>query len=111
MTGADIIACYERVLSIIERMHAAAAAAEWDRLVELERDCKAVVARLMAEKTGESLGPALQQRKGQLIGQVLALDAAIRDITEPRLRELQAFLGTRRQQRKLHQAYGAPDGA
>ncbi|HWI13561.1 MAG TPA: flagellar protein FliT [Burkholderiales bacterium] len=111
MTDAETIACYERVLAIMEEMHVAARNAEWDRLVALERDCKAVVTRLAAEEPRAPVGSALQPRKGRIIRQVLMLDAAIRDITEPRLKELQALLGTRQQQRKLHQAYGASDAA
>ena len=111
MTGADTIAFYERVLAIMEQMREAASHAEWDRLVALEHECKAVVTRLAEQENGEPLSAALQQRKAGLIRQVLALDAAIRDITEPWLSKLQDFLGARQQERKLLRTYGAPDGA
>ena len=111
MTGADTIVYYERILVIMEGMRDAASNADWDRLVSLEHECKAVVTQLEARETGRPLSVERQQRKAHLIRQVLALDAAIRDMTEPWLRHLQAFLGARQQERKLHQAYGAPDGA
>lgn len=111
MTGEQIIAAYEQVLAIMQHMHHAAGSAEWDRLVELEHDCKAVVAGLAADGNGVSLGPALQRRKTEIIRQVLAEDAAIRSITEPWLAQLQGLLGTRRRERQLSTAYGATDGA
>jgi flagellar protein FliT len=111
MTGAETIAFYERVLCIMQAMREAANHAKWDRLVELERECKGVVAQLAAQEPGEPLNMVMQQRKANLIRQILATDAAIRDMTEPWVKHLQAFLGTRHQERKLHQAYGAPDGA
>lgn len=111
MTDAEIIACYERVLDVMHEMHVAAAHAEWDRLVELEQQCKAVVARLATNEPGEPDSEMLQQRKAAIIRKVLALDAAIRDITEPWLTQLRAFLGARQRERKLHAAYGASDGA
>jgi flagellar protein FliT len=111
MTGNEAIACYERILAIMEQMREAASRSEWDRLVELEIGCKAVVTVLEGQQTAEPLSAPLQQRKAAIIRQVLALDAAIRDMTEPWLQHLQAFLGSRQQERKLYQAYGTPDAA
>jgi len=111
MSGAQIIAAYERVLEIMKLMHDAAGKGEWDELVVLEQQCKSVVHGLMARESGERLDTALEQRKLALIRQVLALDAAIRSITEPWLQQLQAFLGARERKRRLFDAYGAPDGA
>jgi len=111
MSGAQIIAAYERVLEIMTLMHEAAGKGEWDELVALEQQCKSVVHGLMTQEPREPLGAALQERKTAIIRQVLAVDAAIRSITEPWLQQLQSFLGTRQRERRLLDAYGAPDGA
>ncbi|MGE5523033.1 MAG: flagellar protein FliT [Rhodospirillaceae bacterium] len=111
MSATQIITTYERVLALMQRMHAAAGERNWDRLVELETECKSVVGELIAHEEREPLAAAQQQRKLAIIRQLLALDAAIRALTEPWLKQLQVFLGTRRQERQLRAAYGAPDGA
>jgi flagellar protein FliT len=110
MKGAQVIAAYEQVLEIMRSMHEAASGARWDELVELERRCRRVVDGIAA---GESapLANVEAQRKAAIIRQLLALDAAIRDMTQPWLAQLQGFLGSRGRERKLQQAYGAPDGA
>ena len=111
MTGAETIALYERILAIMERMRDAAHRADWDRLIALEHECKAVVAQLAGLQPEAPLTADMQRRKARVIRQVLVLDAAIRDVTEPRLKQLQAFLGSRRTEKKLRHTYGAPDGA
>lgn len=111
MTGTQIITTYECVLALMQRMHAAADQGNWDRLVELETECKSVVGELMTHEQREPLAAALQPRKLAIVRELLALDAAIRALTEPWVKQLQTFLGARRQERQLREAYGAPDGA
>ncbi len=109
MQGSEVIAAYERVLGVMQKMHEAARHEQWDELVALERSCRGVIDDLMSREPGEPLAPAHASRKLAIIRQVLALDAAIRDRTEPWMDRLQAFLGTRERERKLHAAYGASD--
>ena len=109
MPGSAVIAAYERVLGLMREMHEAARAEQWERLVALEGSCRAVVEALMLQAPGEALSGGEAERKAAIIRQVLALDAAIRDMTNPWLRQLQALLGTREREKKLHAAYGGPD--
>lgn len=106
----QVIAAYERVLSVMQQMHEAARAERWDDLVALERSCRSVVDQLSAHEPRDPLPVPEQRRKLALVRQVLALDAAIRDMTEPWLAHLQGLLRSSRRERKLHEAYGAPDG-
>jgi flagellar protein FliT len=110
MKGTQVIAVYERMLAVMQQMHEAARTQRWDDLVVLERSCRRMVDELAAREPQPTLAPPQAQRRLALIGQVLALDAAIRDMTEPWLQHLQVFLGSRKQERKLHQAYGTRDG-
>lgn len=105
------MAVYERMLAVMQQMHEAARTQRWDDLVVLERSCRRLADELAAGGPPAQLAPPQAKRRLALIGQVLALDAAIRDMTEPWLAQLQTFLGARQRERKLHQAYGAPDGA
>lgn len=109
MTGNDVIAVYERVLALMHDMHAAAQRSAWDELAALERDCRAAAGALIDREQTVPLAPAQAQRKSALIRQTLALDAAIRGLTEPWLRQLEAFLGTRERERRLQAAYGASE--
>lgn len=111
MHGPQVIAEYERVLSVMQQMHEAARTERWDDLVALERSCRSIVERLMGGEAGTPLAPPEARRKLAIVRQLLALDAAIRNKTEPWLAQLQGLMSASRRTRKLHQAYGAPDGA
>lgn len=108
MTGHDIVATYERMVAYLRDMYAAAGRSDWDALTALELESRAVAHRLMAHDGHGALAADEAQRKTALVREALALDAAIRDLVEPRLRELDAFLGTRQRERRVQAAYGVP---
>lgn len=87
----------------------AAKSSDWDRLVKLEQDCSALIGTLRRDDTGASDAPrpdrSYIQRKSELIRKVLADDAQIRRHTEPWMEQLQVFLGSARQEQRLHRAY------
>lgn len=83
----------------------AAKASDWDRLVLLEQDCRALIDRLKRTDTGPPAGAQFAQRKVALIRKVLADDAEIRKFTEPWMNQLEAYLGRARQEQKLQRAY------
>jgi flagellar protein FliT len=89
-------------------MLSAAEAGEWDHLTALEQDCSALFAPLIAEPGGdEPRSPEYRQRKAQLLRRILAEDARIRALVEPRLEELSALLGANRRKQRLDHAYRA----
>lgn len=110
MSGAEVIASYERILALMHEMHNAAARGAWEDLATIETQCRNVAQTLIAQESSIVLAPVESQRKSVLIRQTLTVDAAIRALTDPWLARLQGFLGTRERERKLHQAYGAPEG-
>ncbi len=110
MNSPQVIAIYETILAITGQMLDAARNDDWDRLVALEKNCKQLIEELIAENYGLPLSSQLQQRKAEIIRQVLADDAAIRNITEPWMAQLQNLLGSAGRERKLSQAY-APSGS
>lgn len=107
MSPEQMIAAYERILALMNLMHRAAEGREWERLVALEQQCKQVAQSLAEHDRGIPLGETLRQRKLALLRQILAVDAAIRDITEPWLRDLQGLLATSSRKRQLVATYGA----
>ena len=56
------------------------------------------------------LKPALQRRKAEIIRNVLAADAEIRNITEPWMQQLQHILGSAARTHRLREAYARSTG-
>lgn len=108
MTGTEVIATYERMLEYLREMHAAAGRSDWDAVAALEGECRGVTRRLMENETGTPLTAGEAARKATLIREALVLDAAIRELVEPWLRQLDAFLSSRQLERRVQNAYGVP---
>lgn len=112
MTSTDEIVAYESLCTVTGRMLEAARARDWERLCTLERDMSGLVHALSvadAAAAGKraNTDESTRMRKMTLIRQVLADDAAIRDLTEPWLREIGNLLRSNRANRSLSAAYGS----
>jgi flagellar protein FliT len=107
MDHETMLSVYEDVAVLSGRMLEAARGGDWDKLVALEDTCRALVGTLIATGTAQPLEPQVAERKGRLIRKVLADDAAIRDLAEPRLAELAQFLYAAKRGRRIECAYGA----
>lgn len=92
------------------QMLEAAKRSDWDRLATLEHDCSVLIESLKQADSGIVADADYLQRKAALIRKVLADDAAIRKFTQPWLAQLEVFLGSARQQNRLHRAYGTDFG-
>ncbi len=110
MNSTQVIAVYEDIRIVTEQMLHAAHDSDWDRLVALEKKCKGLVEGLIAAEPREPLSGKLQQRKVEIIKQVLADDAKIRNLTEPWMKQLQNILNTASHEKKLQQAYDPGTG-
>ena len=105
----QLLETYDRLSNTTAHMLSAAQAGDWQRLVNLEKDCSELVARLShLENDDEPLPDGLRVRKAAMIRKVLADDAAIRDITEPWLARLGTMLGANRREQQLLRSYGPP---
>ena len=91
----------------------AARHSDWHRLVDLERDCHALIEKL--KRSGDCAGAIASanfvQRKVALIRKVLADDAEIRKFTEPWMAQLENYLGSARQEHRLRRAYETDHGS
>ncbi len=105
MNGEQVITTYESILSTTGEMLTAAQNNEWDRLIALEKECRALTDKLIHNKPEQKLNAEFQQKKVAIIHQVLAHDAQIREITEPWMMRLQNILNTAGHKRNLQQAY------
>lgn len=99
-----IIEDYKRLSSITEQMRSAAAAGEWDDLIELEKRCSQEVETIKPRDvvpTDESE----RKQKAALILKMLADDKAIRSYTEPWMRQLERIMQSARTEQRVQNAY------
>jgi len=105
---ADYFARYEAIAAVSERMLCAARDAHWNALIDLEEEYRLLVDALKAADVGVRLTADERARKFELIRQILADDAAIRDLASPCMARLSAlFAGTARPAWVLQELYGA----
>ena len=105
MDSIQTITTYEAILATTNKMLTAAQKSEWEQLVLLEKECRALAQKLVQEDTQPVLSPEQQQKKVQMIRQILSEDAEIRKITEPWMSKLQEMIGSTGRTRSLNQAY------
>ena len=106
-----ILDIYGSISDKTGEMLEAAKAADWDRLVALEQDCRRLIDCLKHTESGPAAGARFVQRKIELIRKALADDVEIRKLTEPWMNQLQTYIGSARQERKLQRAYEAEPSA
>lgn len=101
----QIINAYTAILAITDQMLQAAKNNDWDELITLEHNCKRLANQLMEQPVRKILSEVQQKKKIDLIQQILARDAEIRTITEPKMAHLQNILTNCDHKRKLKQTY------
>lgn len=103
----DILSSYESVAATTGEMLEAARRQDWDALVLAEKRCAGMIARLKASGAPDNLDPGARRLKSELILRILAHDAEIRRLVDPRLRELEQLLAGSATRRRVNDAYGA----
>lgn len=103
----NYIAHYEAIAAISARMLSAARKALWNEMTEMQAEYRSLVDRLRDIDESISLDENERIRKYHLIRQILADDAAIRDLVNPSVARLSAFFSTRRPVRVVNELYGA----
>ena len=106
MTNTEIAALYEAMVGITDQMLAAATAADWDRLLQLEHQCAACVRQLKANGDGQPLAGQERVRKVNAIRKMLASDRQIRDLTQPWMAKLSSMMNNNATERRIARAYG-----
>ncbi len=92
----SLIAHYEAIAQASHAMLAAARADDWVRVGDLEDECRTLIARLQVVADGVPLNADEQQRRVQLLREILADDAEIRARSEPWLQELETMFASGR---------------
>jgi flagellar protein FliT len=105
-SNTEYFARYEAIAAISARMLTAARRALWTDLMPLQEEYRHMVDALKDAETGVKLDEVERARKYDLIRQILADDAAIRDLANPRMATLSALFAGR-PARVLKELYGA----
>ncbi|PZP54892.1 MAG: flagellar protein FliT [Azospira oryzae] len=104
-----VLAAYEALSLLTDRMLEAARAQDWDQLVELEKECRRL-AEALQTASDAALTLEEQRRKAAIIRKVLADDAQIRSLAVEWMAELERLLGANRREQALRRAYGEAGG-
>jgi flagellar protein FliT len=104
MDNTQILATYRSISQLTGCMADAARGGDWDKLIDLEQRCGALVQTLKSAEPA-ALALDMQQQKVKLIRKILADDAEVRDLTEPWMGRLQALLGGATLEHSVHKAY------
>jgi flagellar protein FliT len=105
----QILAVYEKISLVTAAMARAADRADWDKLIELESQCRALFESLPALDDTVSGDSEYQYRKAAIIHDILDNDARIRNQVEPRYGQLQFLLDNTTRARRVESRYGASD--
>lgn len=105
MLETQILTRYAEVASASQRMLEAAREADWDGLVDAEKDCAALIERIRAMGGADALGPEARRERMSTIRKIIADDAEIRRLTQPWMQKLEAVLTGCDSERRLRNAY------
>jgi flagellar protein FliT len=100
------LACYRHLVVLNEKMLGAARNANWELVTDYEEQCARVIDELKVLKERTQEHSAFKQEKMRLIRQILAIDADIRDLAQPKLVQLENAMRAPRVARRLSAAYG-----
>ena len=99
--GSEVLACYERLATLSQRLLAHARREEWGSLPALEEECSAVVALLRQIEPCEELDAAQLMHKHGLLSRIQCDYDAVAQAVQPQLQHLRDVLQTMRRERML----------
>ena len=106
MDPAQILAAYEKLVSLSDRMLVAARDGKWGEVSTLEAERASIVRSLKADMSASGVPAEVQQRVAQLIASVLNSGVETLSQAETWKAELQEILGSLGTKRKLSRIYG-----
>ncbi len=103
-----LMSLYAAIAKQSEQMLCAAQTGDWDALCDAEKQCSRLIEDLKRIKPNcIQLSADEKQEHINYLKKILADDAAIRDLTEPRLANLEQFLRAANNQHRLKNSYGS----
>lgn len=107
--NATVMKLYAAIANQSHVMLDAAKQGDWEALCDAETDCSRLIRELQAVKQAREIRLNAEERHKHItyIKNILADDAEIRNITEPRLRQLEEFLRATSNTHRLSNTYGS----
>jgi flagellar protein FliT len=96
---------YNAIETLSNQMLAAAKKEDWEKLVELEKNCAQHVQQLKYYQNVLPLSKDLQEQKKSSIQRILANDSQIRDLVSPQMASLSALISSTQNGKKLSSKY------
>jgi len=105
--GAPLLAAYAELARLSAAMLDAARRGDWDEVASHEAECarRTEHLRQLASPGTESLAEAEREHCIALIQQVLADDAAIRDLAQPWMKELEQIIRSTRPRHPVYSSF------
>lgn len=97
---------YDSMRHVVERMLSAAREDNWDTVIELQTHYSTLADTVRPVDASIPLDDSQRVRKHDLTRRILSDEAAVRELTVPRLARLSALLESGRHTRALHKMYG-----
>jgi len=98
---------YEDALELTERMLACARSAQWDQLVELEKERGTILEAIGRGSAQAGRGAADRDGKRRILQRMIACDQEISALTQDWMGELRQILNSVDTQHKLERTYTA----
>jgi hypothetical protein len=96
---------YEDALELTERMLACARSAQWDRLVELEKERGLLIEAIGRRPPEPGRGDAAREDKRRILQRMIACDQEIAMLTQDWMGELRQILNSVDTRHKLERTY------
>lgn len=107
--SATVMNLYAAISDQSQSMLHAAKQGDWDGLCKAEESCSRLILELQTVKQAREIELNEEERGKHIayLKTILADDAAIRNITEPRLQQLEEFLRAASNTHRLSNSYGS----
>lgn len=101
----SVLRYYESIAGQSQRMLLAAKAGDWEDLCAAEKECARLIDHLKQLGEQPPMNSTERERRMQILKNILAEDAQIRDLTEPWLKQLENLLHSAGNTRRLGGSY------
>jgi flagellar protein FliT len=102
----DLMHCYESLATLTARMLSAARVDDWEAVDEMDGEYRRLVNDLRPPHISMRLNDQQRARKYVLVRQILADDAAIRDLADPQMARMSSLLAYGHRLHTLSDPYG-----
>ena len=105
--AADIVSRYQAFVDLSGQVLAAARQANWDLVLDLDRQRSSLLAEIKLADAGRPADPERQTQKKRLVERYLAMETETRTLVEAWMADLRSAMLSNSQEQRLLKHYGA----